>query len=152
MRPAIASSVVVLTSIVLGACANNGSTALLTTGSVNPSAVAAPEHPTRSKPAVAGRPARVFVMVGFKQKDCAPIAPDIKVTRAPSKGAVSLQPNQMTTVQFSETGKCTGLKLPGTGIYYTARAGESGADSFTIEATTPSGEVASRTFNIRVVQ
>jgi hypothetical protein len=146
MRLAIASSVVVLAGVVLGACAAD-STSLLTTGSINASA---PEHPTRSMPTVAGRPARVFVMVGFKQSDCAAIAPDIKVTRAPTKGAVTFQPNQMTTVQFSQTGKCMGMKLPGTGIYYTARAGETGNDNFTVEATTPSGEVVSRTFHVRV--
>jgi hypothetical protein len=152
MRTAFALSIVVFAGWALGAC-TTGQAPLLTTGAINsPGAInqAAPEHPTRSTPAVAGRPARVFVMVGFMQKDCSAIVPDIKVLRAPTKGSVSFQPNQMTTVQFSQTGKCTGTRLPGTGIYYTARAGATGGDSFTVEATTPGGEVATRTFHVRV--
>lgn len=158
MRTAIALSIAAFVGLAVSACAANQSS-LLTTGAINsPGAIsssgavkaAAPEHPTRSTPAVAGRPARVFVMVGFMQSDCSAIVPDIRVLRAPTKGSVSFRPNQMTTVQFSQTGKCTGTQLAGTGIYYTARAGETGGDSFTVEAMTPGGEVATRTFQVRI--
>ena len=147
MRTNLTAALLVLIGIAMSACAGMPSS-LLTTGSIQ---TKIKDHPVRGTPAVAGRPARVYVMVGFKEKDCLAIAPEIQIIKQPTKGAVSFHPNQMTTVQFSGSGKCMGKKLAGTGIYYTARNGESGADSFTISASTASGQVATRTFNVRVV-
>ncbi|HUS96058.1 MAG TPA: hypothetical protein VMX97_04885, partial [Hyphomicrobiaceae bacterium] len=68
------------------------------------------------------------------------------------KGSVSFKPNQITTVQFSASGKCTGKQLPGTGIYYTARSGETGPDSFTVSAATSSGQPTVKSFQVRIVE
>jgi hypothetical protein len=104
----------------------------------------------RGTRAVPERPARVFVMASFAS-DCAPAAaPQITIDRPPAKGTVSFRAGQMTTVQYSLTGKCVGARVPGTGIYYTARVGESGRDTFSITARLPTGETASRTFTIEI--
>lgn len=104
----------------------------------------------RGSKAVPERPARVFVMAAFGA-DCKPSGkPIITIDRQPGKGAVSLREGQMTTVQYSVSGNCVGARVPGTGIYYTARVGESGADSFSITAKLPGGETATRTFTIEI--
>ena len=101
---------------------------------------AANNRPTRSTPVVAERPARMYVWAGFNEKDCTPITPTLAVAQAPTKGEVSFRPNQMTTIQHSSSGKCLGHRLPGTGIYYTARKGQTGLDQFSVTATTKSGQ------------
>jgi hypothetical protein len=106
----------------------------------------------RSTPVVPGRPARVFIFAGFGDK-CEPVAaPEITVTAAPAKGDVSFKPGQETTIQTSAQGTCLGQKTTGTGIYYTARAGQAGTDRFSIVAKLPSGETASRTFEVRIAE
>lgn len=133
--------------VMLGACASGVSPT--TTGSTTPSDNAGGSK--RSTPVVAGREARMYVMAGFREKDCAPVTPDIQVTTPPGKGEVTLKPGQTTTVQFSNSGACTGKEVPGTGIYYTARKGQTGPDSFTISATAGSGTPTMRTFNVEIV-
>lgn len=97
-----------------------------------------------------GASTRVFVMAGF-DANCQSLAkPQITVTVPPAKGTVTFREGQTTTVQYSLSGKCIGSKVQGTGIYYTANANAAGADQFSIEARTPSGEVASRTFKLNV--
>lgn len=113
---------------------------------------AAKEPQVRGTPVVSGRPARVYIMAGFKEADCSPIAPVIQITKPPSKGQVTLTPNQPTTIQHSGSGKCMGSKLPGTGIYYTAAKGQTGPDSFTISATTATGDTSTKTFDLQIVE
>ena len=74
------------------------------------------------------------------------------MTTPPTKGAVSFKPNQTTMVQYSTSGKCTGQSMPGTGIYYTANAGTTGVDTFTVSASTGDGAPVTKTFQVRVVQ
>ena len=106
----------------------------------------------RNTPVVPGRPARVFVFSGFGD-NCAPLAaPQITVTHPPSKGELSFVPGQETTIQSSAQGTCIGQKTQGTGIYYTARAGQEGTDRFSIAARLASGETASRTFEVRIAE
>ena len=105
---------------------------------------------TRASPVVAGRPARVFVMAGVDQA-CKPLpAPQITITHPPAKGDVTFNPGQETTLAATAQGTCVGQKSIGTGIYYTARAGSTGTDQFMIEAKLASGEVATRTFEVRI--
>ena len=107
---------------------------------------------TRASPVVAGRPARVFVMAGVDQA-CKPLpAPQITITQAPAKGDVTFKPGQETTLAATAQGTCVGQKSIGTGIYYTARAGSTGTDRFMIEAKLASGEVATRTFEVKIAE
>lgn len=144
---------VVLAGFLAGACAQMPSMPINTTALTTSSTGGAEQQaaPVRGTPVVAGRPARVFIVTGFKEKDCAPLAPQLTVTSPPKMGNVSFKPNQSTTVQFSASGKCMGKVMPGTGIYYTARAGAVGVDTFTVSAATGSSEPATKTFQVRVV-
>jgi len=106
----------------------------------------------RSTPVVPGRRARVFIFAGVGNK-CEPIAaPQITITEPPAKGDVSFVPDQETTIQSSAKGTCIGTKTKGTGIYYTARAGQDGTDRFSIAARLASGETATRTFEVRIAK
>lgn len=106
----------------------------------------------RSMPVVPGRPARVFIFAGLDEK-CEPVAaPQITITEAPAKGDVSFVPGQETTIQYSAKGTCTGRKTIGTGIYYTARAGQEGSDRFSILAKLPSNETTTRTFEVTIAK
>lgn len=143
-------SLSLVSGLLLTACAQTPiDTTALTTSATGPATASAP---VRGTPVVAGRPARVFVMVGFKENDCTPLTPALTVTTPPAKGAVSFKPNQTTMVQYSSSGKCTGQSMPGTGIYYTANAGTTGIDTFTVSASTGDGAPVTKTFQVRVVQ
>ncbi len=107
---------------------------------------------TRSTPVVPGRPARVFIFAGFGTRCEQVAAPKITITAPPAKGDVSFVPGQETTIQYSAQGTCVGQKATGTGIYYTARAGQQGTDRFTVTAALASGEVATRTFEVRIAE
>ena len=106
----------------------------------------------RSTPVVPGRPARVFIFAGFGEK-CEPVdAPQITIIEPPAKGDVALVPGQETTIEYSTHGTCVGRKATGTGIYYTARIGQEGADRFSILAKLSSGAPATRTFEVRIAE
>jgi hypothetical protein len=107
--------------------------------------------PVRGTPVVADRPARVFVWAGFKEKDCSPVPATVTVAKQPGKGTVSFRDNQTTTVQYSQSGKCIGQRMQGTGVYYTAGKGKEGVDTFSVTATTPTGQTLSRSFQVRIV-
>lgn len=94
----------------------------------------------------------MYIWAGFREKDCAPLTPAIVVSQAPAMGEVSFKPNQMTMIRHSNSGNCIGTSLAGTGIYYTARAGAYGYDTFTVTATTPDGSTATKTFNVKVIE
>jgi hypothetical protein len=103
----------------------------------------------RGSRVVPERPARVFVMAGFDLQ-CKSLKPvTITVDRAPEKGTVSLRENQETTIQYSVSGSCIGTRVSGTGIYYTARAGSTGGDTFSVTARL-GAETATRTFNVQI--
>ena len=90
-------------------------------------------------------------MAGFGAKCESLPAPAIAITEAPSKGTVTFEPGQETTINTSASGTCIGQRVLGTGIYYTAREGETGADTFSIQAEL-GGDVTQRTFSVEIVQ
>jgi hypothetical protein len=105
---------------------------------------------TRTTPVVPGRRARVFVFAGFGQK-CEPLAaPQITITAPPAKGDITFVPGQETTIQHSAQGTCIGQKVPGTGVYYTARAGQKGSDRFALSAKLATGETVDRSFEVHI--
>jgi len=106
----------------------------------------------RGTPVVVERPARVFVWAGFKESDCSVVPATVTVTQQPGKGTVSFRENQTTTVQYSQSGKCIGQRMQGTGVYYTASKGTEGVDKFSVTATTPTGQTLSRSFQVRIVE
>jgi hypothetical protein len=105
----------------------------------------------RRDPVVAGRRARVFVMAGFGEKCESLATPNLTVTQPPQKGDVSFEAGQETTVNTSATGTCIGQRVKGTGIYYTARPGQTGPDSFAVEAEL-GGSVTQRSFSVEIVE
>jgi hypothetical protein len=108
--------------------------------------VLAQERATKMVPE---RPGRVFVMAGFDEA-CKALAPiQITIDQAPQKGSVAFRDNQETTIQYSVSGRCVGNRIRGTGIYYTARAGTSGVDTFAVTARI-GGDTASRTFTVNI--
>lgn len=133
----------------LAACSGN------TPGVASPEAgAAAPtqDAATRSTPVIVGRPARVFVFAGVGKK-CEPIAePQITIAAPPAKGDLSFKQGQETAILSSAQGTCIGAKAKGTGVYYTARAGQTGTDKFSVQAKLASGEVATRVFEVRIAE
>lgn len=105
----------------------------------------------RRDPVVAGRRSRVFIMAGFGEKCESLATPNLTVTQPPQKGDVSFEPGQETTVNTSATGTCIGQRVTGTGIYYTARPGQTGQDSFAVQAEL-GGSVTQRTFSVEIVE
>ena len=106
----------------------------------------------RSQSLVPGRPGRVFIFAAV-DTHCQPLpAPDVRVTRAPGKGDVSFRPGQNTKLAASTGGTCLGVDATGTGVYYTARAGTSGRDSFSVSATLSSGETMTRDFSVEIAE
>jgi hypothetical protein len=110
------------------------------------------DAPVRGTPVIAERAARVFVWAGFKEKDCSLVPATVTIAKQPGKGAVSFRANQTTTVQYSQSGKCIGQRMQGTGVYYTASKGTEGVDTFSVTATTPTGQTMSRSFQVRIVE
>jgi hypothetical protein len=106
----------------------------------------------RSSPVVPGRPARVFIFAGFGDHCEQVAAPTITIATPPAKGDLSFVPDQETTIQSSAHGTCIGQAAKGTGIYYTARAGQQGTDHFSVSAKLASGETATRTFQVRIAE
>lgn len=107
---------------------------------------------TRATPVVAARPARVFVFAGVGKKCEVVPEPEITITAPPAKGDISLKPGQATQIMSSAQGTCIGAKARGTGVYYTARAGQLGTDRFVVSARLASGETTSRTFEVTIAE
>ena len=127
-------------------------TASTTAGPPTTSVPPANDAATRRNPVVAGRASRVFIMAGVGPSCEALGDPQISIIDPPKKGAVSLKPGQLTSIEASAHGTCIGQKAMGTGIYYTAREGETGRDAFTIEARLSTGEMARRAFDIEITE
>ena len=106
----------------------------------------------RTEPVMPGRPGRVFIFAGVDNACAALPAPDLSVNKAPAKGDVSFKTGQDTTIAASAGGTCIGAKAKGTGVYYTARAGTSGPDAFSITAKLASGETMTRDFAVNISQ
>lgn len=106
----------------------------------------------RTEPVVAERPARVQIIAGFDAACQSLAAPTIKVTVPPQKGDVSLREAQETRVAGSLNGTCAGARVKGTGIYYTARPGTTGRDTFSISARLATGETSERTFVVTIAE
>lgn len=111
---------------------------------------APPDAAVRTMPVVPGRPARVFVFAGWDAACAALAAPVVTVATAPSQGEISFRPGQQTSIAASAGGTCAGQTVTGTGVYYTARAGATGTDRFTVEATLASGETTRRVFDVTI--
>ncbi|MEZ5900725.1 MAG: hypothetical protein AB7S74_03090 [Hyphomicrobium sp.] len=106
----------------------------------------------RTAPVVPGRPGRVFIFAGVDQ-NCAELpAPQVSVTNPPLKGDVTFRTGQATTIAASAQGTCIGTKAKGTGVYYTARAGSTGTDTFSVTARLASGELMTRQFQVEIAQ
>lgn len=126
-------------------------------GAAPPASDAAALAPTadaavRTTPVIPGRPARVFVFSGFGD-NCEPLpAPQISVPHPPTKGELSFVEGQETTIAASARGTCVGQKAKGTGVYYTARAGQQGTDRFAVTAKLATGETATRTFEVHIAE
>ena len=156
MRPAPAAVILALMLVGVAGCSGIGTqdgAAPLPGDSPAPTAEApTSDAAVRSTPVVPGRRARVFVFAGFGKK-CEPVpAPQITVTAPPAKGDVTFVPGQETTIQYSAQGTCIGQKTQGTGVYYTARAGQQGTDRFSVAAKLGTGETATRTFEVRIAE
>lgn len=107
---------------------------------------------TRSEPVVPGRPGRVFIFAGLGE-NCEQLPmPQITVDQAPAQGTITYRSGQTTTIAASKTGKCIGKTALGTGVYYTAREGASGTDTFALTAKLISGETMTRTFTVTIAQ
>ena len=156
MSPAPAAVILALMLVGVAGCSGigtqNGAAPLPGDPPAPTAEVPTSDAAVRSTPVVPGRRARVFVFAGFGKK-CEPVpAPQITVTAPPAKGDVTFVPGQETTIQYSAQGTCIGQKTQGTGVYYTARAGQQGTDRFSIAAKLATGETASRTFEVRIAE
>ena len=106
----------------------------------------------RTSPVVPGRPGRVFIFAGV-DKACAPLpAPELKVTKPAAKGDVTFTPGQDTAIAASAGGTCLGVKAKGTGVYFTARPGTSGPDTFSVTAKLSNGQSMTRDFAVNISQ
>lgn len=136
-----------MVAIGLASCGTEGpAQTALATGSAPPAVATAA---TRATPVIPGRRSRVFLFAALGPQ-CEPLAaPEIEITQPPAKGDVSLVPGQQTTIATSLTGACNGRPATGTGVYYTAREGTSGADQFTVTARS-AGQSMARSFEVRI--
>lgn len=138
---------IALAGVLLAACSAGGGGDVTTPAAT---AVPAQDAATRTAPVVPGRRSRVFIFAGVDDR-CRPLAaPQVTVTAPPAQGDIAFVPGQPTTIAASAKGTCAGSPATGTGVYYTARAGATGTDRFTVEARSVSGEVLSRTFEVRI--
>ena len=97
------------------------------------------------------RAARPRLRLRRLRQACEPVAaPQITITAPPAKGDITFVPGQETTIQYSAQGTCIGQKVQGTGVYYTARAGQKGTDRFALSAKLGTGETADRSFEVRI--
>ncbi len=105
---------------------------------------------TRTEPVVPGRPGRVFIFAGLGE-NCEQLPmPQITVDQAPAQGVLTYRSGQTTTIAASKSGKCIGKTATGTGVYYTAREGATGTDTFALTARLISGESLTRTFTVTI--
>jgi len=105
----------------------------------------------RGVPVLPGRAARMYVWAAFLEKDCSAVDANVAVSQAPTKGTVTFREKQATMIQHSLSGKCVGNSIEGKGVYYTANKGTDGDDTFSVTATSPSGQPVTKSFKVRIV-
>jgi hypothetical protein len=142
-------SAVFAIAALLASCSANGPAS---NSALDPTPAPTQDAATRAQPVVVGRPSRVFIMAGFGAK-CEPVsAPTLTITESPKQGDISFVVGQDTTIAASVQGTCVGQKAKGTGIYYTARAGAQGSDTFAVKAVLASGETSTRAFQVTITE
>ena len=155
-RPKDLSRIAASTILALALACEAGCSGLKSQGSTppQPGDASGPTNDAavRKTPVTPGRPARVFIFAGFGDHCEQVPAPQITVTQAPAKGDLSFVQDQETTIQYSAQGTCIGQTAKGTGIYYTARAGQDGVDRFSVSAKLSTGETATRSFEVRIAE
>ena len=121
--------------------------ALLSAGAVLAGPSLAQERGTKAVPE---RPARVYVMSAFDDA-CRPVAGmTITVSSPAAQGEVTFRDNQPTTVMSSASGRCIGMRVVGTGVYYTARKSASGTDEFAVTVRLADGTSSERRFRVTI--
>ncbi|MBS0232829.1 MAG: hypothetical protein JSR99_05025 [Proteobacteria bacterium] len=145
-RVLLGAQAIVVLFVLTGCSGQSGSMpSLQASNDAQPASVA-----VRTMPVVPGRRARVFIFAGLGDR-CEPVAaPEISIVQPPAKGDVTFVRGQETTIQSSAHGTCLGQRATGTGVYYTARDGEQGADRFAVTAKLASGETVTRTFEVTI--
>jgi hypothetical protein len=134
----------------VGGCTALTPDAPLTTATVPPTAERKPELIVHGTKVVADAPTRVFVIAGLDSKCRATKQPAVVLTQPPTKGTVTLQPVPPTVMQFSLSGKCIGQRVPGIGVYYQARAGEAGGDTFSFAVKIGRAEPITKTIPVAI--
>lgn len=131
----------------VGGTATRRALALLGAGLLMVSPSLAQERGTKAVPE---RPARVYVLSAFDEA-CRPVAGmTVTVSAPPAQGEVTFRENQPTTVMSSASGRCIGMRVVGTGVYYTARKGASGSDEFAITVRLADGTGSERRFRVAI--
>lgn len=98
---------------------------------------------------VPDRPGRVYIFAGFDAACQATGPVTVTIIAEPKQGAISLRDGQETRIA-APPGPCVGTRIRGTGVYYTARAGANGTDTFAVHAKLASGEEATKTFTVEI--
>lgn len=98
---------------------------------------------------VPDRPGRVYIFAGFDAACQATGPVTVTIVADPKQGAISLREGQETRIA-APPGPCVGTRIKGTGVYYTARAGANGTDTFAVHAKLASGEESTKTFTVEI--
>lgn len=148
------STVTVVSGFLLAGCSTVPNFPAMPASPISTSALPAAAKPAvkSATPVRTSKATQMYVWAGFKEKDCSPITPTLGVSQPPTKGTVTFRENETITVQHSASGKCIGQSMAGTGIYYQPTKGQDGGDSFTVTASTASGQAVTRTFNVKIVE
>lgn len=139
-------------ALALSACTQGLPTTTATTGLATGATQPTTAAPKRSRPVVAGRPARMYVFAGFKEKDCTPVAATVTVATQPRQGRVEIRSGQTTTIMQSASGNCIGKSMTGTGVYYVPNTDADGPDSFSVTARTARGGEVTKSFDLNVTR
>jgi hypothetical protein len=153
LKTAIVAS---LSALVVGGCSVPFGTSALTTGSI--AQALADKAPAESQPAVAhgatavvpGHTSRVFTMAGLGRDCSATQPPKITIDKVPAKGSLTFSAVEPTVIQYSLSGACIGKRVAATGVYYTPRAGETGADTFVVTAHAGARTKATRKIDVNI--
>ena len=148
MKNIFVSGVALAISLGLVGCSSVPTSPISTSALPAPTATAG-KTPT---PVHISKATQMYVWAGFKE-NCHALAPTLGLSQTPAKGDVSFQPNQSITVQHSSSGKCIGQNTQSQyrNLLHTAKPGQSGTDSFTVTASTPSGQTITRSFTVNIV-
>ncbi|MFY0614244.1 MAG: hypothetical protein JXQ99_22130 [Hyphomicrobiaceae bacterium] len=149
MQKVVVGLSTLVTGLAIAACSTTPAS-FISTGSLPKVSETVTKPTAFAKPVKAAKATRMYVWSGFKEKDCSPVAADMKVATAPTKGTITFKPNEPITIQHSASGKCVGQRMQGTAVYYTPNADQIGPDTFTVSATTATGQAVTRSFNVTI--